>query len=132
MARISYTKSTPVTLKDIPQYDELWLKNTITEDPSILGLGDLIVKDVERIQPKAGRIDLLLQDDENDIRYEVEIMLGKLDESHIIRTIEYWDNERKRSPNHEHRAVILPSTFCLFFERCLLLRERLIQCQVPL
>lgn len=107
MEKISYTKSTPVTLKDIPKYDELWLKKTIIDDPSILGLGDLIVKDVERIQPKAGRIDLLLQDDENDIRYEVEIMLGKLDESHIIRTIEYWDNERKRSPNHEHRAVIV-------------------------
>jgi hypothetical protein len=107
MEKIGYTKSTPVTLKDIPQHDELWLKKTIIDDPSILGLGDLIVKDVERMQPKAGRIDLLLHDDENDIRYEVEIMLGKLDESHIIRAIEYWDIERKRSPNYEHRAVMI-------------------------
>jgi hypothetical protein len=34
-------------------------------------------------------------------------MLGKLDESHIIRAVEYWDIERKRSPNYEHRAVII-------------------------
>ncbi len=39
---------------------------------------------------KAGRLDLLLQD-ANQRRYEVEIQLGATDESHIIRTIEYWD-----------------------------------------
>jgi|YelNatPaOPRAMG01_1025707.scaffolds.fasta_scaffold14102_6 hypothetical protein len=102
---MDYVKSTPVSLKDY--YDELWLKNKIIEDTSILNLGELVVKDVERIQPKAGRIDLLLHDDEEDIRYEVEIMLGRLDESHIIRAIEYWDIERKRSPTYEHRAVII-------------------------
>lgn len=34
-------------------------------------------------------------------------MLGKIDESHIIRAIEYWDNERKRLPNYDHCAVII-------------------------
>lgn len=34
-------------------------------------------------------------------------MLGALDESHIIRTIEYWDIERQRRPQSEHRAVIV-------------------------
>jgi len=34
-------------------------------------------------------------------------MLGGLDESHIIRTIEYWDIERQRYPTYEHRAVIV-------------------------
>ena len=34
-------------------------------------------------------------------------MLGSLDESHIIRTIEYWDIERQRYPTYEHRAVIV-------------------------
>jgi hypothetical protein len=28
-------------------------------------------------------------------RYEVELQLGRSDESHIIGTIEYWDLERK-------------------------------------
>src|SRR3989442_12160081 len=57
--------------------------------------------------PMPGRLDLLLQDPETLKRYEVEIQLGPTDESHIIRTIEYWDIERKRYPQYEHTAVIV-------------------------
>ncbi len=39
--------------------------------------------------------------------YETEIQLGATDESHIIRTIEYWDIERRRFPSKDHRAVIV-------------------------
>jgi hypothetical protein len=56
-----------------------------------LDLGELVLRDKERIQPRAGRLDLLLQDPETKRRYEVEIQLGPTDETHIIRTIEYWD-----------------------------------------
>jgi hypothetical protein len=89
------------------ELDEKWIQNVIADDPSILGLGDLILKDKERIHPKAGRLDLLLQDIESKRRYEIEIQLGKVDESHIIRTIEYWDIERKRYPQYDHCAVII-------------------------
>ena len=83
------------------------MQNRIAEDPSLLGLGDLILKDKERLQPRAGRLDLLLQDPDSSRRYEVEIQLGSTDESHIIRTIEYWDIERKRYPQYDHTAVIV-------------------------
>lgn len=89
------------------ELDEKWVQQVIADDPSILGLGDLVLKDKERIQPKAGRLDLLLQDIDAKRRYEVEIQLGRVDESHIIRTIEYWDIERKRYPQYEHCAVII-------------------------
>jgi len=89
------------------QLNETWVQQVIADDPTILGLGDLILKDKERIHPKAGRLDLLLQDAESKRRYEVEIQLGKVDESHIIRTIEYWDVERKRYPQYDHCAVII-------------------------
>ena len=107
MDKLTHVKATPIRLKDLREYDEQWLKKVIMDDPSILGLGDLIVKDVERIQPKAGRLDLLLYDSENEKRYEVEIMLGRIDESHIIRAVAYWDIERKRFPNYEHCAVVI-------------------------
>ena len=107
MDNLTHVKATTILLKDHPEYDELWLKNVVIKDTSILNLGDLIVKDVERMQPKAGRLDLLLYDSDNGRRYEVEIMLGKIDESHIIRAIEYWDIERKRFPNYEHCALII-------------------------
>ena len=70
-------------------------------------MGKLEVRDSERRQPSGGRLDLLLQDVDNGIRYEVEIQLGAMDESHIIRTIEYWDIERRRYPQYEHVAVIV-------------------------
>lgn len=89
------------------QLTESWVQKVIADDPSILGLGDVIVKDKERIHPKAGRLDILLQDTESKRRYEVEIQLGKVNESHIIRTIEYWDIERKRYPQYDHCAVII-------------------------
>jgi predicted transport protein len=44
---------------------------------------------------------------DSDQRYEVEIQLGRTDESHIIRAIEYWDIERKRYPQYDHIAVIV-------------------------
>jgi hypothetical protein len=106
-SNLQYTKATKIWLKDHPEFDEPWLRNIIAADPSILGLGDLVLKETERMQPKAGRLDLLLQDSELDKRYEVEIMLGRVDESHIIRCIEYWDIERKRLPTFDHCAVLI-------------------------
>ena len=85
-----------ISIKRSSTLNEKWVQDQIAEDPSILGLGDLVLKDKERIQQNAGRLDLLLQDPETLKRYEVEIQLGATDESHIIRTIEYWDIERKR------------------------------------
>ena len=73
----------------------------------MIGLGELVLKDKERLQPRAGRLDLLLQDTELGKRFEVEVQLGKTDESHIIRTLEYWDIERKRCPQYDHTAVIV-------------------------
>jgi hypothetical protein len=99
-------KAIPVALRSLG-LDERWLQDRIAEDPSLLGLGDLDVIRRERNQGSGGRIDFLMHDPEDDIRFEIEIMLGALDETHIIRTIEYWDLERQRYPTHEHRAVIV-------------------------
>lgn len=104
---MEYKKAQPIKLRDVGK-DEKWLQDLINDDPSILGLGDLAVFKRERIQSSGGRIDFVLYDPEDDsVRYEAEIMLGTLNESHIIRTIEYWDLERTRYPSLEHRAVIV-------------------------
>lgn len=99
-------KPKAITLRSIGK-DERWLQEQIGEDPSILGLGDLSVIERERTQASGGRIDFLMYNPEDGVRYEIEVMLGTLDESHIIRTIEYWDIERRRFPSLEHRAVII-------------------------
>jgi hypothetical protein len=107
MPSLSYLKPERLSLRDHTELNERWVQARIAEDPSLLGLGELVLKDKERIQPHAGRLDLLLQDPQSYKRYEVEIQLGKTDESHIIRTIEYWDIERKRYPQYDHVAVIV-------------------------
>ena len=91
-----------VGLKNHPTLNERWLQERLHENPELLGLGDVRVRDRERRQPTGGRLDLLLEDRESRTRYEVEIQLGAVDESHIIRTIEYWDVASK--------GAVIPST----------------------
>jgi hypothetical protein len=104
---MKYTKLEPIGMKNNADLNESWVQEIIADDPGILGIGDVILRDRERNQPRAGRLDLLLQDSDTNKRYEVEIQLGQVDESHIIRTIEYWDIERKRYPQYDHCAVIV-------------------------
>lgn len=104
---MNYTKPERLSLRNHPQLNEKWVQDLIADDPSIVGLGDLVLRDRERIQPRAGRLDLLLQDPESKRRYEVELQLGATDEAHIVRTIEYWDIERKRYPQYDHCAVLI-------------------------
>lgn len=102
-----YIKLESLSLKNHSEINEKWVQQKIEEDPSILGLGDLSFIQSEKRQQLGGRIDILLQDDASDTRYTVELQLGKTDETHIIRTIEYWDNERKRNKNYKYVAVIV-------------------------
>jgi len=104
---MKYIKPEIISLKNSKEFNEKWLQARIEEDPGILGLGDLDFRDTEKIMVGGGRLDTILYDPEDKKRYEIEIQLGKTDESHIIRTIEYWDLERKRNPQYNHCAVII-------------------------
>jgi RecB family endonuclease NucS len=103
---LQFMKHEVVSLKNHPSFSESWLQDIIANDPSVLGLGDLDMIERERVLEHAGRLDLLLNDGDGT-RYEVELMLGPTDPSHIIRCIEYWDSERRRYPGYEHIAVLI-------------------------
>ena len=102
---MKYVKAEKISIKN--HFNERWLQDRIEEDPTILGLGELDIIQRERKQSSGGRIDFLFLNNEKQTMYETEIMLGNTDESHIIRTIEYWDIERRRFPSKDHRAVIV-------------------------
>ena len=104
---MEYKAAKVISLKNHPTLNERWLQDRIIEDPSILGLGNIDVRESERIQPTGGRLDLLMSDPDLGTRYEVEIQLGASDEKHIIRTLEYWDVERRRYPQYDHVAVLV-------------------------
>lgn len=103
---MKYQPSKKINLKGHRLFNEKWLQDQIDKNPEILGLGENIeVTDKERRQSSGGKLDMLLTDNDTK-KYTVELQLGKCDPDHIIRTIEYWDLERKRYPNHEYCAVI--------------------------
>ncbi len=77
MSSLKYTKPELITLANHSEFNERWVQERIAEDPSLLGLGDIILKDKERKQHQAGRLDLLCQDVESKRRYEIEVQLGK-------------------------------------------------------
>ena len=56
--------------------------------------------------------DILLKDPvDNNAMYEIEVMLGETDPSHIIRAIEYWDNEKRKYPQRQHYCVLVAESF---------------------
>jgi hypothetical protein len=48
---LKYIKPERIILKGHQDYSEKWVQDRIADDPSILGLGDLVLKDKERIHP---------------------------------------------------------------------------------
>jgi hypothetical protein len=103
----NYIKSKRLWLSEHPGFNEKWVQEQIESDPSMLGLGDVELRSSERRQHRAGRLDMLLQDSTSSRRYVVELQLGPTDESHIIRTLEYWDIEQKKYSSYEHVAVLV-------------------------
>lgn len=120
-------KATPVLIRELG-LNERWIQEQLVADPAQLGLGDVFVKDKERSQPRAGRLDMLLEESEDERRYEVELQLGATDESHIIRCIEYWDLERSRFPQYEHTAVLVAESVTSRFLNVI----RLFNGQIPI
>lgn len=58
-----------IKLKGNPAYSEKWLQDQIAADLTILGLGGLVLRAKEKIQTSGGRLDLLLEDEEAEPRW---------------------------------------------------------------
>jgi hypothetical protein len=93
-----FVSSTKVSLKDL-DLPESWLERKIREDHTILGLGGITKTIFQRRYKNAGRVDLVLLDEENSFLYCAELMLGEVDESHIVRCVEYWLAETRKPSN---------------------------------
>ncbi len=96
-----------ISLKNHPIIKEKSIQDIIANNPEIIGLGNLKLVGKETNQKNAGRIDLLFQEKDSNKIYEVEIQLGRLNESHLLRAVGYWNIERKNSPLYEHNAVVI-------------------------
>jgi len=112
---LEYVGHEKISLRDHADFDEAWLQDRIAEDPSILSLGNIEVLDRERRHEGRGRLDLLLADPGDSVRYEVELQLGASNPDHIIRCLEYWDLERRRYPAYDHVAVLVAEDVTIRF-----------------
>lgn len=105
MSKSDFIIAKKTVLKNRNQIIEKLVQDFIFENPSVLGLGPLGSVAREKKVSSGGILDMVLED--SGTRYEVEVQLGKIDESHIVRAIEYWDLERNRYPQYDHCAVII-------------------------
>jgi hypothetical protein len=80
------------------------LVERISEDPTVLGLGDL---DFKRASWRARQISLLLASPAESVLFVVELQLGPTDDRHVIRVVERWLNERKRQRIKRCSAVLV-------------------------
>jgi hypothetical protein len=83
---------------------EPWLVERISEDPTILGLGNL---DLKRASWRSRQVSLLLENPTERALYVVELQLGPTDDRHIIRLVERWDATRKRHSRNRCFGVLV-------------------------
>jgi hypothetical protein len=99
-----YVASQKIALRDLA-LPEVWLERKIREDHTILGLDGISKTFFQRTYKKAGRVDLILLDEESSILYCAELMLGEVDESHIVRCVNYWLTESRKPSNNGRRTI---------------------------
>jgi hypothetical protein len=89
--------------------DERWLQDWICEDPSRLGLGNVVIKakELKHYMGRGGRLDVLAYNGALDTYYEIEIMRGECDADHGFRVLDYLARERIKHPNAKHFAVLI-------------------------
>jgi hypothetical protein len=61
---LTYRTHRRILLKEHSEFNEKWLQDRISEDPAITGLGELVLVERERRQERAGRLDLLMSEEE--------------------------------------------------------------------
>lgn len=83
------------------------IQELISKDPNLIGIGSVKVIERERRQKSGKILDFLLSNEDDTIRFEVEIQIGELNLDHIIRCFHYFISEEKRNPDKDHIPVLI-------------------------
>jgi len=60
------TQLNRISMKTDSRLNERWLQEKLVAQPELLGLGDVVLRDKERMQPSGGRLDLLFSDEADE------------------------------------------------------------------
>jgi len=83
------------------------IEKILISNPSNLMLGEIEIIKSQHSQIGGGILDILALDSINNIYYEIELMLGEVDSSHIGRVLDYWAKEKGNKVYSTHIAVII-------------------------
>ena len=110
-------EGTPTLLKNLG-YDERWLHNWLTQEPSRLGLGEVEVIAQELNQRGGGYLDIFARQDKT--YFSIEVQLGEVDASHALRVFDYWArNQEQERYEGKHVAVLVAESARGRFRRAL-------------
>ncbi len=87
--------------------DERWLREWLREQPNRLGLGELVVSDVEPAQDDDGRAFVATDDTR---AFSVDVRLGEMDASAGFQLLDNWARNRTRFPDKTNVAVLVTET----------------------
>jgi hypothetical protein len=102
--------------------NEKMVERFILRNPSSLGLGELTVYENQK-DLGGGIVDIIADSKIGNTRYVIELQLGELNPDHIIRLIEYWNNERRENPDKKYRAVLIAEKTTRYLDVLYLLQE---------
>ncbi len=111
MSDYIYTKFKHISILHHPLLDEKWIAQKITDDPLLLGLGDIKKTGKPEIQEDWHRVSLSFEDKKFGRRYDTLIQCGPANEDDIVSIIEHWDCERQNSLRYDHIGVIAAEEF---------------------
>ena len=100
-----------IKLSKNSEYDELWLKDKIAEKPELLGLGRLRLLEREKNDRIAGITDLIMESSDRKNLFVIEVMVGEIDESHIVRSILYWLTEKNMENRKNTYPILIAENF---------------------
>lgn len=122
----TFEKVKIIDVKKCKSINEAVIRDALAGNPDLLDLGTskLRLVEKERNEGDFGRLDLLFADEDNKIMYETELQLGAIDESHIVRCLEYWDCEQTQSPGYQHVAILIAENVNSRFKNVLALLHK--------
>ena len=100
-----------IKLSKNSEYDEPWLRDKIGEKPELLGLGRLRLLEKEKYDRIAGITDLIMESSDRKNLFVIEVMVGEIDESHIVRSILYWLTEKNMENGKNTYPILIAENF---------------------
>lgn len=102
---MDFAPSEKFSLARHKDFDEAWVEKTLREHPEMLNLGTLSNNQSQLTQQRIGRLALLADNRNGGQRFVIELMLGEMDASHLMRVMDYWLKRKSQDVDSDLEVV---------------------------